>query len=66
VSLHTFVQGGLAGRLHLRRTGAGGGVETESRVAEAAVHAEAGSMRGLEAIIALTSIATALLIGLGR
>jgi len=64
VSVQTVVASGLAGRAHLRRHA----VETpiQPRPAAVAVALSGGSMRILEAGIALSALATAFLIGLGR
>jgi hypothetical protein len=64
VSLQTIVSSGLAGRLRLRR--AVGPAALEPRVTQVAMDLSARSMRILETGLALTAIATALLIGLGR
>ena len=65
VSLHTIVSDGLAGRLHNhpRRARA---VVAQPRATDLAVRLSGMSMRVLETCLALTAIATALLIGLGR
>jgi hypothetical protein len=65
VSLQAIVVSGLGSRrLHLRR----GAVEAtvEQRPRTIAVAMAGGSMRVLETGLALTALATALLIGLGR
>ncbi len=62
VSLHTIVQGTLAGRLHLRRDIAA----APPRTAAVQIRFSISSMRVLETSIALSAAATALLIGLGR
>jgi hypothetical protein len=64
VSLQTIVSGSHAGRLRIRR--AVGRVALEPRVTQVALDISAGSMRILETGLALSAIATALLIGLGR
>jgi hypothetical protein len=63
VSLHTIVQGSLAGRFHLRRDIAAG---VPQRTAAVPIRYSLSSMRVLETGLALSAIATALLIGLGR
>jgi hypothetical protein len=63
VSLHNVVRGGHAIRLQLRRGAAATALQPEAVEAEVGL---AGSMRGLEAVIALSSIIAALLIGIGR
>jgi hypothetical protein len=64
VSLHTIVSDGLAGRLPARRVSAAAVVRpTPSNMA---ARLSGASMRVLETGLALTAIATALLIGLGR
>jgi hypothetical protein len=63
VSLHTIVSDGVVGRLHLRRAPA---AVVRPRTAEMAVRLTGTSMRILETGMAVTAIATALLIGLGR
>ena len=64
MSLHTIVSDGLAGRFlhHPRRAVAA----TKARSNSIAVRFQGKSMRPLETGLALTAIATALLIGLGR
>jgi hypothetical protein len=63
LSLHTIVQGSLAGRLRLRRrVPARAGAGTVAMPLRISI----SSMRVLETGLALTAIATALLIGLGR
>jgi hypothetical protein len=64
VSLQTIVSNGLAGRLHPRHAPAAPALARRRR--DAAMRLQVGSMRILEAGIALTALATALLIGLGR
>lgn len=63
MSLHTVVQGTFAGRLRLRRL-------TPARAAAGTtalpLRLSISSMRVLETGLALSAIATALLIGLGR
>ena len=63
MSLHTIVQGSFAGRLRLRRPiparAAAGTTALPLRIS-------ISSMRVLETGLALTAIATALLMGLGR
>jgi hypothetical protein len=64
VSLQTIVSSGLVGRLHVRR-----GVRASAakpRTRDLAMSIPVASMRLLEASIALTALATALLIGIGR
>ena len=64
MSLHTIVSDGLAGRLlhHPRRAV----TATHARTTTLAVRFQGTSMRVLETGLAVTAIATALLIGLGR
>jgi hypothetical protein len=65
VSLQTIVSGGIGRRLRRRR--AVGPAELEPRATEVAIDLSGNrSMRILETGLALTAIATALLIGLGR
>lgn len=64
MSLQTIVAGGLTGRLHLRREPVVATIEPRPQTM--AVALSGGSMRILEMGIALTALATALLIGLGR
>lgn len=61
MSLHTIVNGGLGGRLHLRRGVAT--VEAEPRMTDMAISLPGGSMRWLETVMALIAIGTAILIG---
>lgn len=60
MSLHTLVQGSLAGRLNLRRA-----ISMARPPTSAVVVNLPGSMRLLETGLAAAAIATALLIGLG-
>lgn len=63
MSLHTIVQGSLAGRGRLRRLiPARAAADTTALPLRVSI----SSMRVLETGLALTAIATALLIGLGR
>ncbi len=62
VSLHTIVSDGLLGRFQARRTVA----VAQPRTTELGVRVSGASMRLLETGFALTAIAVALLIGLGR
>lgn len=62
MSLQTIVRGGLAGRLRLRDLTP----PAAPRTAAVATRLSIGSMRILETSLALSAIATALLIGLGR
>ena len=64
MSLHTIVTDGLAGRLHSREAAAA--AVARPRPTHMAVLLSGASMRILETGLALTAIATALLIGLGR
>ena len=64
MSLHTIVSDGLAGRLPTRRIAAAA-VARPAR-SPMAVRLSGASMRVLETGLALTAIATALLIGIGR
>lgn len=64
MSLHTIVREGLVGRLHHRR--AATAAIARPRTTPLAGRLSGASMRFLEAGLALTAIATALLIGLGR
>ena len=64
MSLQTIVASGFGNRLHLRREAIA--VTIEPRRETVAVAMAGGSMRFLEAGLALTALATALLIGLGR
>lgn len=64
MSLHTVVSEGLIGRLH-RRTAPAVAVEQPGST-ELAARLSGMSMRALETGLALTAIAVALLIGLGR
>lgn len=62
MSLQTIVRGGLAGRLHLRRD-----LAPRAPLAVAvSTRLTISSMRVLETSLALSAIATALLIGYGR
>jgi hypothetical protein len=63
VSLHTLVSDGLANRLQPRRITA---AVAQPRATDMAARLSGASMRLLETGLALTAIATALLIGLGR
>ena len=63
MSLHTIVSDGVVGRLHLRRAPA---AVLRPRATEMAVRLTGMSMRVLETGLAVTAIATALLLGLGR
>jgi hypothetical protein len=63
VSLHTIVSAGLAGRFGQRRVAA---AVARPRPARFSVLLTGASMRVLETGLALTAIATAILIGLGR
>ena len=60
MSLHTAVQGTLAGRLHVRREPA---TPSQARTLSLPVRISISSMRVLETSLALSAIATALLIG---
>jgi hypothetical protein len=62
--LQTIVSNGLVGRLHVRRGAPASAVEPRTR--DLAISIPVASMRILEAGIALTALATALLIGVGR
>jgi len=64
VSLQTIVASGLGSRLLHRRQAIEATLEPPPRTV--AVAMAGGSMRFLEAGLALTALATALLIGLGR
>ena len=64
MSLQTIVASGFGSRLHLRREAIAATVEPRPRTL--AVAMAGGSMRFLEAGLALTALATALLIGVGR
>ena len=65
MSLQTIVVGGLGSRrVHLRRAAAVATIEQRPRAI--AVAMAGGSMRVLETGLALTALATAFLIGLGR
>ncbi len=64
MSLQTIVASGLGSRLHLRRGAVEGTIEPRPRTI--AVAMAGGSMRFLEAGLAFTALATALLIGVGR
>jgi hypothetical protein len=61
-----MVQDGLAGRLHWPRQAAHPRRATRRPATSEAVAMTSGSMRFLEAVIALTAIGTAILIGMGR
>ena len=63
-SLHTNVSDGLVGRLAHRRAAAA--VARQPASSQLVVRLSGASMRLLETGLALTAIATALLIGLGR
>jgi len=65
VSLSTMVSRGVAGRLRPRLADSGATIE-RTRVASLAVRMPGASMRVLEAGLAATAIATAILIGIGR
>jgi len=65
VSLSSMVSRGIAGRLRLRPSDAGQSLE-EPRATSVAVRLPGASMRFLEAGLAATAIATAILIGFGR
>ena len=60
MSLHTLVQGGLAGRINLRRA-----ISMRRPQTSAVVVDLPGSMRLLETGLAVAAIATAFFIGLG-
>ena len=64
MSLHTIVSDGLAGRFQSNRAVAAAVVRPSGT--DMAVRLSGASMRILETGLALTAIATALLIGLGR
>jgi hypothetical protein len=64
VSLQTIVASGLGSRLHLRRAAMQGTIAPRPNTVTVAM--SGGSMRFLEAGLALTALATALLIGVGR
>lgn len=64
MSLHTLVNDGLAGRFHTRHVA--DAVVARPSSAPMTVLLSGASMRLLETGLALTAIATALLIGLGR
>ena len=68
MSLHTIVQGSLAGRLRLRRVIPARAAAGTAAAGTAALplRISISSMRVLETGLALSAIATALLIGLGR
>lgn len=63
MSLHTIVSDGLIERLHSRRAAV---AVAQPRTTELAVRLTGMSMRFLETSLAVTAIAVALLIGLGR
>jgi hypothetical protein len=65
VSLTSMVSRGVAERLQAHPSGEGTSID-EPRVTTLAVRLPGASMRLLEAGLALTAIATAILIGLGR
>jgi len=65
VSLSTMVSRGVAGRLRPRLAADGANID-RPRVTSVAVRMPGASMRLLEAGLALTAIATAILIGIGR
>jgi hypothetical protein len=65
VSLSTMVSRGVAGRLRQRLADDGADVDRD-RVTSLAVRMPGASMRLLEAGLAVTAIATAILIGIGR
>jgi hypothetical protein len=66
VSLNTVVNGGLVGRVHLRRAPVGAATVSRPRVNETAVRLTGASMWVLETGIVFAALATALLIGLAR
>jgi hypothetical protein len=67
VSVQTIVSRGVAGRLHVRRDAASAVLDQRPAVmVHPPVAPSAASMRLLETGLALTAIATAILIGLGR
>jgi len=61
VSLHTVAQGSFAGRLHPRRDAAA--APAQQRSISLSRRVSISSMRVLETCVALSAIATALLIG---
>lgn len=63
MSLHTIVSDGLHGRLQPRRAVA---AVAQPRTTDLAARLSGASMRILETGLAVTAIAVALLIGLGR
>jgi hypothetical protein len=65
VSLSTMVSRGVTGRLRPRLANDGASVD-RTRVTSLAVRMPGASMRLLEAGLAATAIATAVLIGIGR
>ena len=65
MSLSTMVSRGVAGRLRPRPAADGENID-RPRVTSVAVRMPGASMRLLEAGLALTAIATAILIGIGR
>ena len=65
MSLSTMVSRGVAGRLRPRLADDGANID-RPRVTSLAVRMPGASMRLLEAGLALTAIATAILIGIGR
>jgi len=65
VSLSTMVSRGVAGRLRPRTANDGSSIERR-RSTSHAVRMPGASMRFLETGLALTAIATAILIGIGR
>ena len=65
MSLSTMVSRGVAGRLRSRLTDDRGSID-RPRVTSLAVRMPGASMRLLEAGLAATAIATAILIGIGR
>ena len=65
MSLYTVVSRGVVGRFGQRRTEAGASV-AQASARDGSVRLPGASMRVLEASLALTAIATAILIGVGR
>jgi hypothetical protein len=65
VSLYTVVSRGVSGRLSQRLSDPGANVD-QARTRNQGVRLPGASMRVLEAGLALTAIATAILIGVGR
>lgn len=64
MSLQTIVSSGFVGRLHPRPAPAR--IAAQPRARDIAIGINVGSMRILETGIAVTALATAVLIGLGR